>query len=178
MAEALDPQEDVAEDDFTEEPQQNTLLAALRKKYEQLGDVAYLDYSLPGWDDILKVRFNNSMTWVEITNIIKRAEKDRKSPYATLWAQCDILINCTDSIWARESTDKPWGRLDKADGSGPVGWTTDLAQMFGIQGVSTAREVIRKIFKLDLRLAATQAAVMEWIQKIDADAGEEVAGES
>lgn len=163
--------------DEIEVPEPNNLLTALRKKYESLGNVAYLDYDLPGYDGILKVRFNNTLSWIQITDIIKRAEKNKKNPLATLWAQCDILIQCTDSLWARETPEGPWGRLDIAGGV-PVGWTTDLAAMFGIQGVTTAREVIRKIFRLDLRLAATQQALMEWIQKIDENAGEEVAGES
>lgn len=184
MQEANDPQVDRIEPganfdklpDVDDGATRNNLLEVLREKYANLGEEKFYDIILPGWDGILKVRFNNSLTWPQVTDIIKKAEKNRKNPMATLFAQCDLLIRSTDSIWARVNEESPWGRLDSPPGV-PVGWTTDLAALFGIEGLSTGRDVIRAIFKKDIRLGAAQGMLMEWIQGLDEDSGEEVEGE-
>lgn len=155
---------------------QNTLLAALRSKWEALGEAKFYDYALPGYDELLKVRFTNTLSWTKISDIMKRAEKNKKNPMATLYAQCDIIANCTDSFWACAEIGAPYGRMDNQTSGMPAAWP-EVAAMMGLQAPS-AREAIRGLIRQDLRVAAMTQDVMNWIQMVDDNAGEEVQGES
>lgn len=159
-------------------PAKNNLMEALRQKTKSLDEPVFLQLAVPGYDDCLVVRYNNTLTWGEINRTMKKLEKN-KNEMAQLFAQCDMLIEVTDSIWARADAEDELQRLETDDGTfRPMLWTPELAEFLGFPGMRNARESIRAVFRSDIRLGATQGRVMQWIQQIDENSGEEVTGES
>lgn len=141
----------------------------LRAKRAEAQQTRFLELPVPGYDDLLVVRYGKNLTWLQAKKAIEKAQRS-KDQFAELWAGCDILIATVVGIYGKGPDDDEYQIIsDKFD--------QQLSDFMDL-GVSTAREVIRLLYGNDLTVGATQARVMQWLQSVDESSGQEISGNS
>lgn len=166
-------------EDFThdevEEPKPNNLMEVLRAKREAQEANRFFDLEVPMYDGLFKIRYNKSLPVAEIDKILRKVQKS-KNPQDNLWAACDVIAKCTDSMWVRDNDEAPWVRLE--DNGVTVTWGSNLLSLLGLPFAPTTRIAVQTLFGNDLAVIATQGRVFQWIQGgLDENSGEEVSGE-
>lgn len=147
----------------------DNLMEQLRAKREETQKNVLLELPVPGYDDLLVVRFQKSLTWQEARKAIDTAQR-KGNPNNELFAIADLLIKTVEGIYGR------------ADAEGELvlisnGFDKALADYFILNPPNeTARETVRLFFGNDIVMSAVQGRVMTWLQGLDADSGKEIRG--
>lgn len=178
MSEALE--NDTQPDVEPEDDRPNNLMEMLRKKREEAVTTKYLQLDVQGYGGMLAVVYTNAIPWLTLRDLMKKAEKD-KAPQAILWANIDMLVRCTVAIKCRMSTDEEYETIQDPVAGAPAPWGgSPMVRFFALEEKvkdATARNVMRAVFPSDIAISAAAGRVMNWIQDMDSDAGEEVSGE-
>lgn len=158
----------------------NNMMEVLRRKREQARKATYLDLPVQGYGDLLQVRYTNAISWLALRDLMRKADKD-KAPQAVLWANIDLLVQCTVHIQVRVSTDESWETIEDPVRGAPAVWGgAPMVKFFALEDTvkdPTARNIIRAIFPSDIAISAAAGRIMTWIQNMDENDGEEIQGE-
>lgn len=139
----------------------------LRAKREEASRNVLLELPVPGYDDLLVVRFQKTLTWQEARKAIETAQR-KGNPNNELFAIADLLIRTVEGIYGRADSEGQFVLISH-------GFDETLAEYFQLD-VKTARETVRLFFQSDIVMSATQGRVMQWLQGIDQDSGNEIRG--
>lgn len=167
------PEPDELETDEPEtdrEPEaENTLLAKLRRKRQEIGGERILFLDIPGYEDPAIVVRYRAVDWDETARIAKKLRKS-KNPRADLYAQCDLLISACDEILIRIPADgeeeprlAPFSEVFPELGDEPVKFDGRLAQALGFEA-QTARQAVIGVFNNDLAVSGQHQDLMVWLQ--------------
>jgi hypothetical protein len=145
----------------------DNLMETLRAKREEAERNVLLELPVPGYDDLLVVRFQKTLTWQEARKAIDTAQR-KGNPDNELFAIADLLIRTVEGIYGRADAEGELVRIS-------TGFDEQLATFFQLDA-KTARDTCRLFFGSDIEMSAVQGRVMTWIQGIDQDAGKEIRG--
>lgn len=148
-------------------PNPDNLMEALRRKREEASKNILLELPVPGYDDLLVVRFQKTLSWLEAKKAIETAQR-KGNPNNELFAMADLLIRTVEGIYGRADTEGQFVLISHA-------FDEQLAEYFQMD-TKTARETVRLFFQSDIVMSAVQGRVMNWLQGIDQDSGKELAG--
>jgi len=135
---------------------------------------------VPGYRGLLALRCvpipSDEMT--ELRGRIAAAERAQDSA-VDLAVASDFLIRACDSVVARRTRAAAWEPLDP--NGDPVGIDSRLADLLGLEATS-ARQALLGLFSLvpspDMAIQTAVSAYLDWARGVDADADEELLGES
>lgn len=145
----------------------DNLMEHLRKKREEASKNVLLELPVPGYDDLLVVRFQKSLSWQEARKAIETSQR-KGNPNNELFAIADLLIRTTEGIYGRADTESEFVLIS-------TGFDEKLAEYFQMDS-KTARETARLFFQSDIVMSAVQGRVMQWLQGIDEASGNEIRG--
>lgn len=148
-------------------PKKDNLMEALRQKREEASRNVLLELPVPGYDDLLVVRFQKTLTWQEARKAIETAQR-RGNPNNELFAISDLLIRTVEGIYGRSDPEGEFVLISS-------GFDEKLAEYFELD-VKTARETVRLFYGNDIQMSAVQGRVMTWLQGIDESSGKELRG--
>lgn len=148
-------------------PPKDTLMEQLRAKREEASQNVLLELPVPGYDDLLVVRFQKTLTWLEAKKAIETAQR-KGNPNNELFAIADLIIRTVEGIYGRANPEDELVLISH-------GFDETLATYFQLEA-TTARETVRLFFGNDLHMSAVQGRVMTWLQGIDLDSGTEIRG--
>lgn len=150
-------------------PKPDNLMEQLRAKREEAQRNVLLELPVPGYDDLLVVRFQKSLTWHEARKAIEQAQR-KGNPNNELNAIIDLLIKTVEGIYGRAEQEDEFTLISS-------GFDETLATYFQLNPPNkTARETVRLFFGNDIEMSAVQGRVMTWIQGLDEASGEEIRG--
>lgn len=141
---------------------EQSFIDQLRARRTAIAAETTKQFSIPGYDDLLKVTYRR-LGYEELVGIIRRATKTGKER-DEVNAQADFLIRSCVSIDAVDGT-------HISDGYNAV-----LAEFFGLEA-QRARECLFYVFGNDLAVMAHQTAVLRWMQSGASEMEEEFLGE-
>lgn len=150
-------------------PDPSSFLEILRAKRAEANQARFLELPVPGYENLLVVRYGKTLTWLQAKKAIDKASKN-KDEYAQLWAMCDVLAQTVVGIYGRANEDDELVLISEH-------FDNALSDALGL-GSTSARQTIRLIYGSDLTVGATQGRVMNWIQQVDEDSGTEISGNS
>ena len=139
----------------------------LRKKREEASRNVLLEIPVPGYDDLLVVRFQKTLTWLEARRMLDTAQR-KGNPNNELYSIADLLIKTVEGIYGRSDVEDDLTLISN-------GFDETLSEYFHL-GTKTARETCRLFYGSDIVMSATQGRVITWLQGIDQDSGEEIRG--
>ena len=153
---------------------QGSPLASLRARREALQEKLYLDLKVPRWDDdggpAIYVRYNPSSP-AFLGKTIEKAKKQKPRPDDWMVnANADALIQSCVAVFAIEDGTPPEKatreqQLSLRDGDPAGDWTRfdpDLGFSLGVEGVQSARAVVRKLYFTEGDLLAAASRLVEW----------------
>lgn len=159
-------QETIPEEPIAPPPMDN-LMEQLRAKREESSRNVLFELPVPGYDDLLVVRFQKNLTWLEAKKAIDTAQR-KGNPNNELFAMADLLIRTVEGIYGRADTEGQFVLISH-------GFDETLAEYFRLE-TKTARETCRLFFQSDIVMSAVQGRVMQWLQGVDQDSGSEIRG--
>jgi hypothetical protein len=149
-------------------------LASLRARREALQEKLYLDLKVPRWDDdggpAIYVRYNPSSP-AFLGKTIEKAKKLKPRPDDWMVnANADALIQSCVGVFAIEDGTPPEKatreqQLSLKDGEPTGDWTRfdpDLGFSLGVEGVQSARAVVRRLYLTEGDLLAAANKLVEW----------------
>jgi hypothetical protein len=152
------------------------VLAQLRKRRAALQQERHVDLEVPGYDGLLLTRYH-PLPWETLQEINNRAEKTlRSNPRKDLIMAADVLITACECMLYREDRNADTAKV--LGGDSPMRFDKRLAEVMGIEGAVTARQVLFGIFPDDLGITSTYVSLMEWQGEGDVETDDELAGES
>jgi hypothetical protein len=133
----------------------------IRAEREAIASEKTLDLLVPGYSDLLAVRYR-SISDRELEQYIKRAQGEQQS----IGANLDLLIQTCETILYRESDEQDFTPALDENGD-KIRFDIRLAEMLGIDA-NTARETVSGFFSPDgaqpLAVAQHIGAVADWLQ--------------
>jgi hypothetical protein len=148
-------------------PKPDNLMQQLRAKREEASRNVLLELPVPGYDDLLVVRFQKTLTWLEAKKMIEVSQR-KGNPNNELFAIADLLIKTVEGIYGRADPEGEFTLISH-------GFDEKLSEYFELD-TKTARETCRLFFGSDITMSAVQGRVITWLQGIDFDSGEEIRG--
>jgi len=153
---------------------QGSPLASLRARREALQEKLYLDLKVPRWDDdggpAIYVRYNPSSP-AFLGKTIEKAKKQKPRPDDWMVnANADALIQSCVGVFAIEDGTSPEKAtreqmISLKDGEPTGDWTRfdhELGFSLGVEGVQSARAVVRKLYLTEGDLLAAANKLVEW----------------
>lgn len=153
-------------------------LDVLKRRHAELGQERHLDLDVPQYGGDLVARYRVPRP-AEINRAAKRIAKlpeDDQQVAATI----DQVIVACDSMWLRVN-----GELEplETDNPEPVRYDVRLAEALGIEGTTSARQVVERVFSSGgtfnvAALTRHAAHIGEWLTDTSKDLDEDFLGES
>jgi hypothetical protein len=136
-----------------------TTLAWLRQRHGELARDRTMDYSVPGYDGRLAIRFG-PVPWRAIAKVQSFTPGDDPEGRALLGLNCDVIIAATRAVLIADVG----GELVDIDPEGPVGIDQRLAELLGAEA-KTARETLLWLFPSEVALGVCAGELLGWTQR-------------
>jgi hypothetical protein len=167
---APDPSEVTTEEEQAAVPMAaGSLQDRLHQRRAELQSQESRDFDVPGYGGIIKARYH-VLPWKQHRAIAARHEKERDVALREVYTAADTLINACDALIevAADGTERP---LDYKWG------VRAASELFGADGLDTARQGIIACFPQDGLLMAHFGEVMQWQQGATPEADRELEDE-
>jgi hypothetical protein len=164
-----------------------SVMAQLRAQREAIGRDTDTIIEVPGYNDMLGVKFQLP-AFRRVNQLIGKAQAARGKGDAELNAATDILVEACEQVVVNDPghpaclTDRdgeplPWRPIDPEHG--PTGFDQHLADLFGITPPSGARprDIAKLVINRDFSLVELSNELMRWMGQANADANEAFQGE-
>lgn len=126
---------------------ENSLMGALRGKHQKLAASQEMTMSVPGYEDLLAVRYRVLDVQVEINDINRKTAREFSDPIvASLYSTMDAMSRaCIELYGIRGDKQEPLAQSFGPD-EPPVRYDERLAEFMGFVNVHSAREIILELF--------------------------------
>jgi hypothetical protein len=130
------------------DPSGSSMMAALRARYAEIGESKTTDIDLPGYDGLLVARYRVLDVAHEINAIGRLVQRQYKGDAErVLYSTLDIMAKACIGIFTRRDGELWPLSASISPDEPPICYDDRLADFMGMNGVTSAREVILGLFQ-------------------------------